>query len=362
MAIEEKIEEGVPLAGFTTLGVGGPARNFLSARSEDDLPAAFRFAEERGLEVFVLGGGSNLVVSDAGFDGLVIKIDLHGVVFGQPDEVGFVLAEVAAGEDWDAFVAECVSRELAGIECMSGIPGSIGGTPVQNVGAYGQEVAETIVSVRCFDRKLAEFVLLGNEDCGFSYRRSIFNTSESGRYVVVSVTFRLKAGGGPKVVYRDLKEHFGERSPSLAEVRVAVLDIRRRKSMVIDPADPNSRSAGSFFKNPIVSVAVHRAIAQAEGMDVPSFSAGEGLVKVPAAWLIERAGFAKGYRLGEAGISANHSLAIVNLGRAKAADIFALMDELRSGVRSRFGIELVPEPVFLGTERVLPQSVSESVV
>lgn len=357
-----RIKENVPLAGFTTLGVGGPARYFLSALREDDIPAALQFAEERGLETFVLGGGSNLVVSDAGFGGLVVKIDLRGVRFREPDESGDVVAEAAAGEDWDEFVAESVRRELAGVECLSGIPGSVGGTPVQNVGAYGQEVSETIVTVRCFDRKTKRFIELDNAECGFSYRTSIFNTSEKGRYVVTKVTFRLAAGGKPKVVYRDLKEHFGERSPSLAEVREAVLAIRRRKSMVIDAADPNSRSAGSFFKNPIVTMEVYRAIADAEAVDVPSFPAGEGLVKIPAAWLIERVGFAKGYRLGEAGISANHSLAIVNLGRAKAADIFALMNEVRAAVKGRFGLELVPEPVFLGDNSALPQTASERVV
>ena len=362
MAIEERIKENVPLAGLTTLGVGGPARHFLSALNEDDIPAAFRFAEEKGLDVFVLGGGSNLVVSDAGFGGLVVKIDLQGVSFGEPDEAGLVIAEAAAGEDWDEFVATCVDRGLAGVECLSGIPGSVGGTPVQNVGAYGQEVSETIVTVRCFDRKKGRFVELDNAECGFSYRRSIFNTSEKGRYVVPKVRFRLGAGGEPKVVYRDLKEHFGERSPSLAEVREAVLAIRRRKSMVIDAADPNSRSAGSFFKNPIVAAEVFEEIAAAEGSDVPSFPAAEGRVKIPAAWLIEKAGFVKGYRRGEAGISANHSLAIVNLGRAKAADIFALMDEVRAAVKGRFGIELVPEPVFLGDTAPLPQTAADRVV
>lgn len=362
MAIEERIRENVPLAGFTTLGVGGPARYLLSALDEDDIPAAFRFAEERGIETFVLGGGSNLVVSDAGFGGLVVKIDLRGVRFGEPDENGFVIAEAAAGEDWDEFVVECVRRELAGVECMSGIPGSVGGTPVQNVGAYGQEVSETIVAVRCFDRKTDRFTELDNAECGFSYRRSIFNTSEKGRYVVTKVTFRLAAGGEPRVVYRDLKDHFGGSAASMAEVREAVLAIRRRKSMVIDAADPNSRSAGSFFKNPIVDAEVYRAIADAEAVEVPSFPAGDGQVKIPAAWLIERSGFAKGYRLGEAGISANHSLAIVNLGRAKAADIFALMNEVRAAVNGRFGIELVPEPVFLGERAALPQTATERVV
>ena len=212
-----RIKENVPLAGFTTLGVGGPARYFLSALGEDDISAALHFAEDKGLDTFVLGGGSNLVVSDAGFDGLVLKIDLRGVRFGEPDESGNVFAEAAAGEDWDEFVAECVSREVAGVECLSGIP--LVGGPGTECWGHGQEVSETIVTVRCFDRKTARFIELDNAECGFSYRKSIFNTSEKGRYVVTKVTFRLAAGGKPKVIYRDLKEHFGERSPSLAEAR-----------------------------------------------------------------------------------------------------------------------------------------------
>ena len=333
---------------MTTLGVGGAAAYFVRAGAEEEVEAAFGFAADKRLPVFVLGGGSNIVVSDEGFAGLIVQVCLKGLAF---EDVGddVVRATVAAGEDWDALVAECVRRDLAGFECMSGIPGFVGGTPVQNVGAYGQEVSETIRSVRCFDRTSGKFIELSNEECGFAYRTSIFNTTDRERYVVTSVSYDLKRGRIPRISYKDLKEHFAGRAPTLAETREAVLEIRRRKSMVIDPADPNSRSAGSFFKNPIINADGAGELAKLAGVDaVPTFPAGDGRVKVPAAWLIERSGFQKGYRLGHAGISANHSLAIVNLGGATAMEIILLKDEIQSSVEARFGISLQPEPIFVG--------------
>ena len=335
-----EIRENIPLAGFTTLGVGGPARYFVDARAEADVIDAFAWARENELDVFVLGGGSNIVVSDAGIGGLVVKIGMTGVTF--EDEGARVLVSAAAGEDWEGLVAACVGRGLGGFECLSGIPGTVGGTPVQNVGAYGQEVSETIVSVRCFDRSFAEVVELSNAECGFEYRKSIFNTTERGRFVVMSVSYLLEKEKAPKIDYKDLKEKFVDRNPTLAEVRESVLRIRRSKSMVIDEADPNSRSAGSFFKNPVLDVSA------AEPLDSPRFPAGEGLVKIPAAWLIEQAGFQKGFALGNAGISGNHSLAIVNRGGSTAAEIVALRDLIRKGVFEKFGIELETEPVFVG--------------
>jgi UDP-N-acetylmuramate dehydrogenase len=337
------IQENVALAPLTTLKVGGPARFFTRSESEDDVAAAFTHAAMAGLEVFVLGGGSNILVSDSGFDGLVIHVALKGI------RLNGGLVTAMAGEDWDPLVSFCVGRGLAGIECLSGIPGFVGGTPVQNVGAYGQEVSETIVSVRCFDRLSGKIVELSNTECGFTYRKSIFNSIERGHYVVLSVTYRLEPGGSPKVVYKDLREYFGKAEPSLTEVRDAVLRIRRAKSMVIDENDPNSRSAGSFFKNPIVELVKFDAISsKVPDHSVPHFPAGDGNVKIPAAWLIERAGFKKGFRLGNAGISANHSLAIVNLGGATAAEIVALKDKIQDRVLREFDIILEPEPVFVG--------------
>ena len=342
-----KITENVPLAPITTLGVGGPARFFAECGTESEVIAAADFAENHRLDLFVLGGGSNLLVADKGFDGLVAKIDLRGIVKHDSGN-NEVFIDAAAGEDWDAFVAFAVENDLAGIECMSGIPGRVGGTPVQNVGAYGQEVAETIVKVRCLDRSKKEIVELSGDECGFSYRKSIFNSSERDRYVVLNVTFRLVSSGEPQLKYKELNEYFNGPSPTLSNVREAVISIRRRKSMVIESGDPNSRSAGSFFKNPIVSEEFYRTLANGYDSTVPHFAAGEEKVKIPAAWLIEQSGFNKGFRLGNAGISSNHSLAIVNRGGASAAEIVNLMKIIQAEVRTKFGVDLQPEPVFLG--------------
>jgi UDP-N-acetylmuramate dehydrogenase len=346
-----KILENIPLAPYTTLKIGGPARFFVKAESEEQVVEAFDHAEINGIDLFVLGGGSNILVSDTGFDGLVLQVALKGK---STIEVpgGKVEITAQAGEDWDEFVRYCVENNLAGIECLSGIPGFIGGTPVQNVGAYGQEVSETIVNVRCFDRHSKRIVELSNVDCGFSYRKSIFNSTERDRYIVLAATYALTAGGKPKIVYKDLKEHFGDRESSLKETREAVLSIRRAKSMVIDESDPNSRSAGSFFKNPIVDHSKLNEIKTSGFETIPQFPAGDDLVKLPAAWLIERSGFHKGFRLGNAGISENHSLALVNLGGATAAEIVELKNAIQAGVFEKFGIELVPEPIFVGFDSI----------
>lgn len=333
------IQKDIPLAPLTTLKIGGRARLFVVARDEEQVAEAVKFAKDNGLDLFVLGGGSNALVSDKGFDGLVLQIALKGI--SETDTI-----TVAAGEDWDEFVAYCVKNDLAGVECLSGIPGFAGGTPVQNVGAYGQEVSETIVSVRCFDRKTDEFVTLSNADCGFSYRTSVFNSTERDRYIVLNVTFKLQKGGEAKIVYKDLKEHFSDKRPSLAEVREAVLKIRRAKSMVIDASDPNSKSAGSFFKNPVVERSKFDEI-RAAYENAPSFDFGDK-VKIPAAWLIENAGFHKGFASGNAGISTNHTLALINRGGASAEELLSLKDDIQSGVEAKFGIMLQPEPVFVG--------------
>lgn len=346
--MELDIQTNIPLAPLTTLGIGGPARYFVRAESEEALVAALHYAEQQGLPVFILGGGSNVLVADAGFNGLVIQIAITDPEFRvQSSEAGISQITVGAGEDWDGFVAWCVDQKLAGVECLSGIPGTVGGTPVQNVGAYGQEVSETIVSVRCLDRRTGQFVELSNADCGFTYRKSIFNSSHRERYVVTAVTFELRRGGGPKIVYKDLLEHFAGRTPTLAEAREAVLTTRRAKSMVIDADDPNSRSAGSFFKNPVVSGDQFHDL-RLEYADIPSFPADAGNVKVPAAWLIENAGFRKGFALGNAGISANHSLALINRGGATAAELITLKERIQAGVGERFGIDLMPEPLLIG--------------
>ena len=338
------IQENVSLAPLTTLNIGGNARYFIKAETETTVVEAVEYAAEKNLRLFILGGGSNVLIADAGFDGIVLQIAPQG--YSKLGTRNSQLTTIAAGEDWDEFVAYCVVNELAGVENLSGIPGRVGGTPVQNVGAYGQEVSETIENVRCFDRKTMSIVTLSNVDCGFSYRKSIFNSTMRDRYVVLSVTYKLKRGGQPKIVYKDLIEYFDGRSPDLAETREAVLNIRRLKSMVIEPDDPNSKSAGSFFKNPVVSRS-KLAELQMRNRAIPYFEFGDG-VKIPAAWLIEKAGFGKGFTHGRAGISSRHTLALINCGNASAAEIIELKELIQNAVENRFGIPLHPEPVFVG--------------
>ena len=235
-----RIEEDVSLARYTTLKIGGKARFFSSATREDEIIAVLRFAEQNELKTFILGGGSNVLIADEGFDGLVLQIALKGVSVSE-EKNGTVEVTAQAGEDWDALCEFCVERDLQGFECLSGIPGFVGGTPVQNVGAYGQEVSETIVRVRVFDRQAKEFLEMSNRQCAFAYRASIFNTTQKNRYIVTSVTFILKVGNDPKIVYRDLQNYFDEKKPNLRETRDAVLKIRAAKSMVIDERDANSK-------------------------------------------------------------------------------------------------------------------------
>jgi len=341
----------VPLAPLTTLELGGPAHFFVRAEDEATVAEALRWAQARGVPVFVLGGGSNLVVADAGFEGLVLQVAPPGLSF-RP-EGGEVLVEAGAGQPWDALVAEAVGRGLAGVECLAGIPGFVGATPIQNVGAYGQEVSETIRRVRVLDRTSLAVTELGPEACGFGYRDSDFKRKPD-RHVVLAVTFALRPGGPPTIRYPELRQALtGE--PGLAEVRATVLALRRRKSMVIDPADENRRSAGSFFMNPIVPAPeADRIAAQAvaEGLvadptQVPRFPAAGG-VKLAAGWLIEKAGISKGFRQGPVGISSRHALALVHHGGGRTQDLLALARLVRDTVAVRFGVRLVPEPTLLG--------------
>jgi UDP-N-acetylmuramate dehydrogenase len=341
----------VPLAPLTTLELGGPARFFVRAEDQATVAEALRWARGRGLPVFVLGGGSNLVVSDAGFEGLVLQVAPPGLAFH--DEGGQVLIEAGAGQPWDALVADAVGRGLAGVECLSGIPGFVGATPIQNVGAYGQEVGETIRRVRVMDRQSLAVTELEPRDCGFGYRDSRFKR-EPDRFVVLAVTFGLRPGGAPTIRYPELRQALPG-GAGLAEVRTTVLELRRRKSMVIDPTDENRRSAGSFFMNPIVSPEEADricAVALAEGLvsdatQVPRFPAPGG-VKLAAGWLIERAGVTKGFRQGPVGVSSRHALALVHHGGGRAADLLALARLVRDTVAIRFGVRLVAEPTFLG--------------
>jgi UDP-N-acetylmuramate dehydrogenase len=346
------IREQVALAPVTTLGVGGPARYFAEAHSEVEVVEAVEFARSRQLPLFVLGGGSNLVIADKGFAGLVLKVAISSLSSSTPPRRD-ALFIAGAGVNWDTLVAQTVDANCAGMECLSGIPGTVGGTPVQNVGAYGQEVSETIREVRVLDLQTLRLRILSNAECGFTYRASIFNTTDRGRYIILQASFALRQGGKPNVRYSDLQKFFASRTgdPTLVEVRTAVREIRHRKAMLIVPGDEDARSAGSFFKNPIVSQSFFEELSarlESRGLQLPSYPANEGFCKLPAAWLVEHAGFSKGYSKGAAGISRRHTLAIVNRGGATAADIIALKDEIQAGVLNEFGIELQPEPVLVG--------------
>jgi UDP-N-acetylmuramate dehydrogenase len=340
----------VALAPMTTFELGGPARHFVEATAEDEILEAIRWADARRLNTLVLGGGSNLVVGDAGFDGLVIRAAPRGLELRD----GVVVA--AAGEPWDELVATTVARGWAGLECLSGIPGLAGATPIQNVGAYGQEVAETVQSVRALDRHSGRVLDLAAADCEFGYRDSMFKRAPS-RHVVLAVTFALRPGGPPALKYAELARALGGAAPpSLARTREAVLALRRRKSMVIDAADPNRRSAGSFFMNPIVPAALGERVATqavSEGLvaradEVPRFPAGPGTLKLAAGWLIERAGMTRGLRRGPVGISSAHALALVHHGGGTTAQLLALAREVRDAVQGRFGVRLEPEPTLVG--------------
>jgi UDP-N-acetylmuramate dehydrogenase len=353
------IQENIPLAPFTTLQIGGPARYFAETHSETDLQSALAFADQIRIPVFILGGGSNVLISDKGYHGLALRVAIQGV---QWFDDGTVIA--AAGEDWDSLVRQCVARNWAGIECLSGIPGLVGGTPVQNVGAYGQEVSETISSVRALDRQTGRVVELSNADCGFRYRTSIFNTNARARYIVMAVAYVLKPDGEAAIRYPDLKDYFAGRgiNPGLAEMREAVRSIRARKAMLLTPDDPDCRSAGSFFKNPIVTREQYEELEKSvfdqglitSGERIPCYSAPDDQVKLLAAWMIERAGFRKGYSRGRVAISSKHSLAIINRGGATAAELLALVEEIRRRVEMVFGLLLVTEPDFIGFDQPVP--------
>jgi UDP-N-acetylmuramate dehydrogenase len=352
--------ERVRLASYTTLLLGGPAGRFVEAPNERDLVDAVRGADAAGEPVLILGRGSNLVVADAGFPGTVVRIATRGVeVRWDQHDRGAALLRAAAGEDWDKIVARCVADGLAGVECLAGIPGLAGATPIQNVGAYGQEVAETIIRVRALDRTSARVVTLEGAACGFGYRTSMFKRLP-GRFVILDATFKLDPGRLSRPIrYAELASSLGvtagQRVP-LGEVRDTVLELRRGKAMMLDPADPDSRSAGSFFTNPVLEPdqlasfedAVRRRLGP--GAMFPRFPVPGGSVKVPAAWLIEHAGFGKGYAGWGARISSRHTLALTNPGGGTTAGLVALAREIRDAVLDAFGVTLVAEPVLVGVE------------
>jgi len=358
-----QIQHWVSLAPLTTLELGGAAGSFATIDSVEMAKEAIRWAGRNLQPVAILGGGSNVVVSDSGFGGLVLRATLRGVQL--QDDESAVRLTAAAGEPWDELVEMTVTKNLAGLECLSGIPGWVGATPIQNVGAYGQDVATVIEAVHVLDLMSLEEKTLGREECGFGYRTSSFREFPN-RFLVLSVTYALERGGRPKIEYRELRRALGigQTEPSLAEARQAVLDLRRSKSMVVEEGDPNRRSAGSFFVNPVVdAVTLAKLDERARvsgvlepGESVPSFPADGKNRKVPAAWLIEKTGFAKGLRKGAIGISSAHALALVHHGGGSTEELVALARDIREGVRRQFDIKLQPEPVFLGFPTANPLS------
>ncbi len=355
------IQEKVLLARYTTLGVGGPARWFVRVTGQRELLEAIAFARARGVPIFVMGGGSNLLVADEGFPGLVIhavlgdssRIGIDPQIFDRDPNSAIVNVSVDAGTVWDDFVRAVCEQGISGVECLAGIPGLVGGSPIQNIGAYGQEVATTIRSVTALDLDTLSFVTLDRNACRFGYRTSIFNSTHRGRYVVTAVEFEFDLAAKSNLTYADLARHFADAAhpPTPLETYHSVRAIRARKGMLLVEGDPDARSAGSFFKNPVVPLAIVAQIAVTLNIaptEIPHWPTGEATVKLPAALLVERAGFHKGFKMGRAGISTKHTLALVNLGGATTAEIVALRDAVMRGVEGRFGIRLEQEPVMLG--------------
>lgn len=346
------IRHDVPLAPLTTLELGGAARHFVEVATREELVAALAWAEGAGVEVRILGGGSNVVIADRGVDGLVVHCRLRGREVD--DAAESVRVRAAAGEPWDDLVAWAVAHDLVGIEALAGIPGSVGATPIQNVGAYGQEVADTIEAIEVLDRTRGAIELLPAAACGFAYRDSALRRAPT-RRVVLAVHFRLARARVAAPRYAELARALADiASPSASDVRDAVLRLRRSKSMVLDPGDDNRRSVGSFFTNPIVTLdelaVIERAALDHGTADpVPRWPQPDGRVKLAAAWLIEQAGFPRGTRRGNVGSSSRHSLALVNHGGATTAELLAFAREIAAGVRARFAVALVPEPMLWAT-------------
>jgi UDP-N-acetylmuramate dehydrogenase len=342
-----QLRTGVPLASLTTLRVGGPAARLADLATEADVVDAVRDVERHGEPLFVLGGGSNVLCADEGFRGLVGRMAIRGI--DVRIDRGGIVVDVGAGEDWDGLVARAVDEQWQGVASLSGIPGLVGATPIQNVGAYGEEVADTIASVRAFDRVAGSFVDMTPAGCGFGYRASVFKRNE--RWIVTRVTFAFRRGPDAMVRYAELGRALSVTEGSAVPaklVRDTVVALRRAKGMVVDGADPDSASAGSFFVNPIVDLATAARVQEVAGVGPPQFDAGDGRVKLAAGWLVERAGFAKGYGEGSAGVSRKHALALVNRGGATCRELLALARTIRDGVRARFGVTLEPEPVMVG--------------
>ncbi|MBX7043611.1 MAG: UDP-N-acetylmuramate dehydrogenase [Ignavibacteria bacterium] len=352
--MKELFEPDFPLSELTSIGLGGNAKYLYRVRNVDELIEAIKFARSEKMRFFILGGGSNIVFSDTGFDGLVIKNEVKG--FECDESIDRADLRVSSGELWDEVVERAVGLSLGGIECMSGIPGTVGATPVQNVGAYGQEVSDVIKSVSALDLKTYELVSFDNRECGFGYRTSRFKCADNGRYFIAGVEFVLPKLNKVSPEYASLKESLDEcgtdfesldRQSKLSVLRSEVLRIRKNKSMVLDSSDPDTRSCGSFFVNPVLEKDRFTALCESySGLSDAPARAENGFVKIPSAWLIEAAGFRKGYTENGVGISNSHSLALVNRG-GSTAGLIMLSEKIKTAVTGKFGIMLENEPQFI---------------
>ncbi len=344
-------EENVILKSFTSIQLGGRTRFFCRCASKEEIKGAFLYAGKEQIPVQILGAGSNTIFADTGFNGLVLRIELKGMQVSNDGE--FTLVEAGAGEQWDEFVSYCIKNDLAGVECLSGIPGMVGATPIQNVGAYGQDVGESIESVHIMNRLTFEEQIISGSECAFEYRQSRFKKNDKDRFVILSVRFRLRKHGSPTLRYAELQKYFEAHSnakPSLLEVRNAVLELRKKKSMILDPADPFTRSVGSFFLNPVISAVQFDELLKdwtqkGNGSEIPIFKLKNG-VKISAAWLVEKSGFHRGYKQNGVGVSDHHSLALVNYDGSTSA-LLDLAHDIQEKVFSLFGIHLEIEPIIV---------------
>ena len=346
-------QHNVLLSNLTTIKLGGKTKLFCNCKTIDEIKTCLIYAKTENLPVQVIGGGSNIIFPDDGYDGIVIKIDINGIKFKELEN-DLIEVTSGAGENGDDFVKLCIDNNLAGVECLSGIPGSVGATPIQNVGAYGQEVCNTIISVEAIDRLTLKTVEFTNEECNFNYRQSRFKNEDKDKYVITKVTYRLKKFAEPEIIYPELKKYLDKYSnwdslkngkEKLSVIRDSVIDIRKGKSMVIDSEDPNTVSCGSFFLNPVLTGEEFGELEKTcskNNINIPSYKTDEG-IKIPAAWLVENAGFNKGYRKGGTGISTNHSLALINCG-GTTKELLDLSDKIENDVYNKFGTKLRKEP------------------
>ena len=345
------VKEDHPLASLTTFNLGGSAKYYVSVRSQAAFLEALNFAKSRGIPIFILGGGSNILISDNGFDGLVIRNRIKGVTSRAEGYYSYV--HVGSGEDWQEFVDWCVSEKLQGVECLAGIPGTVGASPVQNVGAYGQEVSETICEIRALEVDTGKPILFSNEDCGFGYRTSIFNSTSDAKYFITGVTFKLKRNGKPSIVHQDLANHLKDACNfTIRHVRDSIIDIRGSKGLLVRKGHERFRCAGSFFKNPILlaerSREIEEGLQKVGARAYRSWPMGMGEIKISAAALVQSAGFRQGYRKGNVGLSPKHTLVIIAYQRATAQEVIEFAEEIQGKVKEKFDILLRPEIRLVG--------------